>query len=303
MANNKPVSADIKFINHYKFVLRPNEAVQTPHDFILTGISKAPASEVVAMQTLPGPVNVPLNLNNTNLQFNVVINDTHNLFMNDMPYLGIPNTPQFYPMPTFWYLPRSSRIHFKADNLQVATTTVGDSEHPATLIFHGYFIETPTADVVDRLYRPLILVFFHKPAVVDPAVNPSGTVGADAITKQQSIGVPSHQTFLMKQLSYCAIRDISLGVPGPGVLGQYAAQMYCDWTGRLAHSSSYYFQDKQERIDATTPNHNWPFIMKKFVPVTGGNAVVMETTYTTGAPGSLIGSLYNIVGGILVPEK
>lgn len=290
------LSEQIRYRNRYAYVLGANESIHVPHDFILTAIAKAPVTNVCLLQNAAG-ASVVLANDNSNIEFNIEVDENERLFLHNAPWLGIPNLPQKYEMPCFWYMPRGTIIKFATNNFQIATFTSGDTEFPPTIILEGFFIDEPDPGITSRLFRPLIIVFKHKPAVVHANVNPSGTVGTDGITKQEAIAIPTNNHLWMRKLSYCAIRDISLGVP-PAVT-QYAAQLYCDWVGRIAYNTNFYFSDSVERIDATITNHEWPLDLKKLARINGGNSIVMETSYTTGAPGSLIGSLYTFVGGIL----
>jgi hypothetical protein len=297
--NRQSLIAQVKLGNPYRWILEPNESWQIPRDFMITGIAKSPSMNVCNIVDDPEaavPVNVALDNLNTFWSCNIYVNATENLFRPNIPWIAIPNTPHMYELPTWWYLPMGSSIQFTTTNWHVARITSGATLFRPSIVIFGYFVDEIPEIVKFSLGRPLVLVFQHKPAVVAAAVNPSGTVGLDAATKLESITIPRDKVFFLRKLNYVAITDISAGLP-PVNQSNYASQQYCDWTGRLAYNTNFFFHDMTERIDATMTYQDFPQVLKRPVIVSKGNAVVNETTYTAGAPGSMISCLYTIIGG------
>jgi hypothetical protein len=323
MANEKATGKlvnQLKFRGHYKYVLRPNESIQLSYDFVMTSIAKTPHTDVCNIQTINPAVGVPFipaafDTDNSQMKCNVLINESENLFRYDAPWLGIPNLDHMYDLPSFWYLPAGSSIRFKADwaitaiaanggvtQYTIAPFTTGNTDFQPQLVISGYFVDEAPAEVREGLSRPMIMVFQHKPSSVNVAVNPSGTIGTDGITAQNSITIPRDKTFFIKKFHFASIRDISAGAQ-PANQSNYANQLYCDWIARITHNGSFNMQDKAERVDGFITNNRFPFELKRPAMVSGSNSVIVESTYTTGAPGSLIGTFYVFIGGQLYANK
>jgi len=287
----------LKFNNHYSFVMRANESLAVPRDFVLTDISKAPLTNIVCLAnpTTSATVYELLAVDNSNIEFNVLVDEREYLFRNNCPYTAIPNQPYKYVMPTMWYLPQGTSIKFLADQLHIQDVIVGTTHFPATIQLGGYFVEPPPPEIQSRLFRPMIMVFRHKPTTPTALSNPSGTVGADPAFKIQSLSLPTDRNFLMRKINFCSMKDQSAGVP-PVAVTAYTAEQYCDFTTRISYNSSFYLTDKTERVDALIPHHELPLEFKKLMKVVGGNTVTVESTYIDGS--ELICN-YTLVGGVL----
>jgi hypothetical protein len=287
----------LKFNNYYSFVMRANGSLAMPRDFVFTDIAKDPHTNIVCLSnptTTAAGVYEVLATDNSNLEFNLLVDEREFLFRNNCPYLAVPNLPYKYVMPTMWYLPQGTSIKFLADQLHVQDVIVGTTHFPATIRLGGYFVEPPPPEIQSRLFRPMVMVFRHKP--ITPSLNPSGSVGADPAFKIQSLSLPTDRNFLMRKANFCAIKDQSAGAGGGVVVTAYSAEEYCDFTTRISYNSSFYLTDKTERTDAIIPYHELPLEFKKLMKVVGGNTVVVESTFITGS--DLLCN-YILVGGVL----